>query len=84
MIVTSSAAKRALMAPVFFDRWPLRVTNRVDEDTGNYVWNGKARMSGGFVTYKFADLFQIVDNGTTTLYDGTATSTSNNSTSVTL
>jgi len=73
MIIFSSAARRNLQAAMFFDRTPLDVSDFVDEATLDYMWTGYARMSAGFVTHKWGCLVDILDSGTTALFDGAAT-----------
>lgn len=74
MIVFSSEANKALCGGVFLDRIPLTVSTSVDDSTGNFIFTGRARMSVGFVNYKFADLFEFVEKDETELFDGTTIS----------
>lgn len=77
-IVMSKEASKYLNGAVWLDRTDLVVSNRYDQDNGDYVWNGKARWSAGFVSYKFADMFQILDYNTTVLADGQTADSTNN------
>ena len=52
MMIMSSDANESLMGNMFFDRVPLTVTNWIDNHTGNYMWNGRARMGVGFNAWK--------------------------------
>jgi len=74
MIVFSSEANKALCGGVFLDRIPLTVSSRVDENTGNFIFTGRARMSVGFINYKFADLFEFNEKDETKLFDDTTIS----------
>ena len=77
MIIFSSAARRNLGGAVFLDRKPLTVSAHVDQDSGDYIWNGVARMSAGFVSHKWICSAEILDAGTSALFDaGTAGSDS--------
>ena len=51
-MVMSSEANKQLSGNVFFNRVPLKITNWVDNHTGNYIWNGRCRFGVGFGSYK--------------------------------
>ena len=40
------------------------------EGTDDYIWNGSSRYVAGFVSHKWAGMYDILDKGTTTLMDG--------------
>ncbi|MBE6689840.1 MAG: hypothetical protein E7590_00980 [Ruminococcaceae bacterium] len=79
IVVMSSQARRNLQAAIFFDRRPLTIRAHVDQETDDYIWNGSARMVGGFTTHKHACLFEILDNNTTVLLDKGVAGTSTES-----
>jgi len=81
-IVMSKAANEAIAGGVFLDRIPLTVMDRIDHDTSDYVWTGRARMSVGFNSYKHIGYYEILDNNSGTLQDGGTAGT--NSTAVKL
>lgn len=70
MIVFSSRARDNLSGAIFLNRKPLTITAHVDQDTDDYIWNGIARHSAGFVSHKWAALVDILDYNTTDLYNG--------------
>lgn len=70
MIVTSTAARDNLAGAVFLTRKPLTVSAHVDQNSDDYIWNGSARHSAGFVTHKWAFMAELLDKGTTALLDG--------------
>lgn len=47
-ILMSSAANKEMLGNVFYDRIPLTMKDKVDVDTHNYEWSGRARFSCGF------------------------------------
>lgn len=51
-IIASSEANKALQAAMFYDRVILDVTNQVDINTRNLVWNGRARFGCGFNNWR--------------------------------
>jgi hypothetical protein len=51
-ILMSSEANEELMGNKFYDRVKLDVTAHVDQDTDDMIWNGYARMSGGFASWQ--------------------------------
>ena len=55
-ILMSSEANKNLLGSVFYNRVPLTVKNWVDYHTGNYIWNGRARMGVGHYTWKHASM----------------------------
>lgn len=47
-ILMSSEANKALRGNLFYDRVPLDVLSKVDEESRNLLWNGYTRFSAGF------------------------------------
>ena len=47
-ILMSSDANKEALGNLFFDRIPLTMKDKVDLDTHNYEWSGRARFSAGF------------------------------------
>lgn len=47
-ILMSSDANKETLGNLFFDRIPLTMKDKVDTDTHNYEWSGRARFSAGF------------------------------------
>lgn len=47
-ILMSSEANKEMLGNVFYDRIPLTMKDKVDLDTHNYEWSGRARFSAGF------------------------------------
>lgn len=47
-ILMSSQANKETLGNLFFDRIPLTMKDKVDVDTHNYIWSGRARFSAGF------------------------------------
>ena len=52
VMIMSSEANKNLGGNMFFNRVPLKISNWVDNHTGNYIWNGRCRFGVGFGTYK--------------------------------
>ena len=57
-MLMSSEANKQLAGNMFFNRVPLKITNWVDNHTGNYIWNGRCRFGVGFGNYKHILLAQ--------------------------
>lgn len=70
MIIFSSQARRNLSGGVFLNRKPLTLSAHVDQSTDNYIWNGISRWSAGFVTHKWACVYDLLDASSTKCYDG--------------
>ena len=70
MIIFSSQARRNLSGAVFLNRKPLTLSAHVDQNTDDYIWNGRSRFTGGFVTHKWACVFDLLDASSTKCYDG--------------
>lgn len=51
-MIMSSAANKALLGNLFFNRIPLTVKSWIDNHTSNYIWNGRCRFGVGFGTWK--------------------------------
>jgi hypothetical protein len=51
-MIMSSEANENLMGNMFYNRVPLDITSDVDKHTRNMFWNGYARMSVSFTTFK--------------------------------
>ena len=70
MIIFSSQARRNLSGGVFLTRKPLTMSAHVDQNTDDYIWNGAARFSAGFVTHKWACVVDLLDASSAKCYDG--------------
>ena len=84
IMVESSHARRNLQGSIFFDRRPLTIKAHVEPETDDYIWNGSARMVGGFTTHKHTCLIELLDKSTTALLDGGVAGTSAESAIITL
>lgn len=52
IMIMSSEANKELCGNMFFNRVPLTITNWIDHQTGNYIWNGRCRFGIGFGNYR--------------------------------
>ena len=57
-MIMSSEANKNLAGNMFFNRVPLKITDWVDNHTGNFIWNGRCRFGVGFGSYKHILLAQ--------------------------
>ena len=70
MFISSTIARDNLAGGVFLNRKPLTMSAHVDQNTDDYIWNGNARFTAGFVTHKWTTLFDIIEKDGTTGFDG--------------
>lgn len=52
LIVMSSDANKELSGNMFFNRVKLDITNEIDKETRNFLWNGYCRFGVGFGSWK--------------------------------
>ena len=65
-MIMSSEANKQLSGNVFFNRVPLKITDWVDNHTGNFIWNGRCRFGVGFGSYKHIILAENEISGNNT------------------
>ena len=63
-ILMSSDANKEMLGNLFYDRIPLTMKDKVDIDTHNYEWSGRARFSVGFSNWSHV-ILGGADEGTT-------------------
>ena len=63
-ILMSSDANKEMLGNLFYDRIPLTMKDKVDIDTHNYEWSGRARFSVGFSNWSHV-ILGGADVGTT-------------------
>ena len=63
-ILMSSDANKEMLGNLFYDRIPLTMKDKVDIDTHNYEWSGRARFSAGFSNWSHV-ILGGADEGTT-------------------
>lgn len=61
-MIMSSEANKQLAGNIFFNRVPLKITDWVDNHTGNFIWNGRCRFGVGFGSYKHILLAEGASN----------------------